>query len=140
MHSDNIVLDPLGNLSHRQGRGVCGEDGLCLTNLVQLGEQALLHVHGLQNSLNHQVGICQVLVLTGLQVSLHLCGFIGINLSLANKLVQSSTNLIDSALGPLKLNVTYSNKITSRSKCICNALSHGSCTNYTNLSHNYTSL
>ena len=135
MHTDYIVLDSPCNLSYRQGRGVCSEDCFWLTNIVQLGEQALLCIHCLKDGFYNQVGVCQVLVFTCLQVGLDLGSCVSLHLSLANQFIKTSANLVDSALSPLNLHITYSYRISSGSKCLSNALSHGSCTNNTNLSH-----
>ena len=135
VHADDRMLDALSDLCYGQRRSIGREDAGILADLIQLAEQFLLRLHDLQDCLNDQVAVSEILIHACLQVALDLSSLVCRHLFTADQLVQLLGDLIDSALCPFDLDVTYSDVVAIGRKCICDSLTHGSGADNSNFFH-----
>ena len=135
MHADHGSGQAVSDLGDGKAGGVGSEYALRLADLVQLSKSGLLNGHVLESCLNDQIAICaKVFLQTGSDLSKDGVNCLLGELAFLNELCITLSDLVLTALSPLLLDVAECNFITvNLSKCLCNALSHGTCTNNTYL-------
>ena len=135
MHTDHGSGQAVSDLSDGKAGSVGSKYALRLADLVKLTESGLLNSHILESSLNDQIAVsAKVFLQAGSDLGKNAVNSLLSQFSFLNKLSVSLSDLVLTALCPFLLDIAESNLITfNLSKCLCNALSHGTSTDNTYL-------
>ena len=133
VHTDHRTGQSIADLGNGKAGGVGSEYTLRLADLVQLTEGGLLNFHVLECSFYDQIAVCtQVFLQTRSDLSYDSVNcFLG-HFSFFYQSCIAFNDLCFAAFSPFLLNIAESYFISVYlGKCLCNALSHGTCTDNT---------
>ena len=140
MHADELVgpLGGGGNVGDGDGGGIGGQNGLRLTDAVQLRKDALFDVKVFNRRLNNQIGVGGQLQIGGKGNLVNdglLTGLI--QLTLGHQLVQALVQTGLGGLNDLVLDVAHNHVEPLAGKHLRNIQAHRAAADYNNLFHGY---